>query len=97
MTFDQAARAFTEAQQAAPADPPVELSGPNRFLVDLVHAANARGWIVGGWRNGKVVELDLHAFGQAVRGHAEITLRSDYGVGLEELIAQLPRGDDVPT
>ncbi|HYI66344.1 MAG TPA: hypothetical protein VEW95_05435 [Candidatus Limnocylindrales bacterium] len=72
---------------------PPTLTGPNRFLVDLVAAAEARGWFVAGWRNGKVVEIELH------RQHSDtqIILRSFFGLGLDELIAEIPRGDEVPT
>lgn len=74
--------------------------GPNRFLADVVRAADDRGWQVLEWRGeGRGVEIRLQATRRLGVGHLpELTIRTSYGLGLEEEIARLPRGDgDPPT
>ena len=68
-----------------------ELSGSNRFVRDLAEAAEARGY--------QLVAIDLASEWPSVRvqdRRATIELRTEYGAGLDDLIAELPRGNGGP-
>ena len=65
-----------------------DLSAPNQFVVDLAAAAESAGYLL--------VGLDLVGRQPKVRvqtrsGGAVIEISTEYGIGLDDLVGQLPK------
>lgn len=68
------------------------LLAANRFVAELLAAANDLGWIVAS------VSTLVDPEGPSItllssQGKQQITVSIEYGIGMAELIAGLPRGD----
>lgn len=71
--------------------PSTPTRGANRFVIDLAEAAEERGY--------QLVAIDLSRTWPSVRlqdARVTIELSTEYGAGLEDLIAELPRANGGP-